>query len=178
MGRIGTIQRALAVVVLVGAVMVLAALPVRAQQLPSAEPLFLTASVDSDRPYLGQQITYVSKIYQRSGFPHKVHYEPPTFAGFWKPRPTEQSEQSETIDSEEYRVIELRTILFPSVVGTIEVEPGVLTASASPSEARIVVESVPVPVDVRPLPTGARWGLREPWAGLRSQPTWTRRPYG
>ena len=154
MGRIGTIQRALAVVVLVGAVMVLAALPVGAQQLPSGEPLFLTAFVDSDRPYIGQQVTYVSKIYQRSDLPRSLHYESPGFAGFWKPRPTEQSEQSETIDSEEYRVIELRTILFPSVVGTIEVEPGVLTASASPSEARIVVESVPVPVDVRPLPTG------------------------
>ena len=157
MGRIGTIQRTLAVVVLVGVAMVLAALPVRAQQSPSDEPLFVTASVDSDRPYLGQQITYVSKIYQRSGFPHKVHYEPPTFAGFWKPRPTEQSEHSETIDFKDYRVIELRTILFPSVVETIEIEPGVLTANTS--EGTTVVESVPIPVDVRPLPTGAPAGF-------------------
>ena len=137
--------------------MLLTALPVRAQQSPADESLFVTASVDNDRPYIGQQITYVSKIYQRSGFPYKVHYEPPTFAGFWKPRPTEQSELSETIDSEEYRVIELTTILFPGVVETIEIEPGVLTANTS--EGSIVIESVAVPIDVRPLPTGAPAGF-------------------
>ena len=157
MGRIRTIQRTLAVVVLVGAAMVLATLPVRAQQLPSGEPLFITASVDSDRPYIGQQITYISKIYQRSGSSDSLHYEPPTFAGFWKPRPTEQIERSETIDSEEYRVIELTTILFPGVVETLNIEPGVLTALTS--EGPVVVESVPVPVDVRPLPTGGPAGF-------------------
>ena len=140
--------------------MVLAAPPVRAQQLPSGEPLFVTASVDNDQPYIGQQVTYISKIYQRTGFPHRVRYEPPSFSGFWNPRATEQSdEHSETIDSKEYRVIELRTILFPSVVETIEIEPGVLTASASPSEGPIVVESVPVLVEVRPTPTNAPAGF-------------------
>ncbi len=140
--------------------MVLAAPPVRAQQLPSGEPLFVTASVDNDQPYIGQQITYISKIYQRTGFPHRFRYEPPSFSGFWNPRATEQSdEHSETIDSKEYRVIELRTILFPSVVETLNIEPGVLTASARPSEGPIVVESIPVPVDVRPLPTGGPAGF-------------------
>ena len=157
MGRIWTIRRALAVVVVVGAAMVLVTLPVRAQQLPSGEQLFVTASVDNDRPYIGQQITYVTRIYVRSGFPHKLHYQPPTFAGFWDPGETEENEPSEIIEARDYRVIERRTILFPSVVETIEIEPGVLTADTS--EGSIVVESVPVPVDVRPLPTGAPAGF-------------------
>ena len=157
MERIGIIQRALAVAALVATALVLAALPVRAQQQPSGEPLFLTASVDNDRPYFGQQITYITRIYQRADSPHSLHYQPPSFTGFWNPRATEQSEHSETIDSKEYRVIELRTILFPSVVETLEIEPGVLTASASGGP--IVVESVPVPVDVRPLPTGGPAGF-------------------
>ena len=157
MGRIMTIQRALAGAALVATAMVLAASPVRAQQLPPDEPLLVTASVDNDRPYIGQQVTYVSKIYQRSGFPYKVHYEPPTFAGFWKPRPPERIEHSETIDSEDYRVIELRTILFPGVVETLNIESGVLTALTS--EGPVVVESVAVPVDVRPLPTGGPAGF-------------------
>ena len=139
--------------------MAIAAAPVRAQQLPSDEPLFVTASVDNDRPFIGQQVTYISKIYQRSDFPHSLHYEPPGFAGFWKVQETEQDEYSETIDSKEFRVIELRTILFPSVVETIEIEPGVLTVSASPSEGPIVVESVPVLVEVRPTPTNAPAGF-------------------
>ena len=157
--------------------MVLAALPVRAQQLPSDDPLFLTASVDNHMPYIGQQVTYISKIYQRSDFSRSLNYEPPGFSGFWNLRATEQSEYSETIDSNEYRVIELRTILFPSVIETIKIEPGVLTASASPSEGPVVVESVLVPVDVRPLPPGHQPGSREPWAGLKFLPMLTPRPY-
>ena len=141
--------------------MVLAALPVRAQQLPSDEPLFVIASVDNDQPYIGQQITYTSKIYRRSGFPHRVHYEPPTFAGFWNPRATEKEPppewERETVNSTEYDVRERRTILFPSVVETLNIEPGVLTANTS--EGSIVVESVAVPVDVRPLTMGGPAGF-------------------
>ena len=135
--------------------MIPATLPVRAQQLPSDEPLFVTASVDNGQPYIGQQITYISRIYQRSDSSHSLHYEPPGFAGFWDVQATEQNEFNETIDSREFRVIELRTLLFPSVVETIEIEPGVLTASTSSSHAPIVVEGVPVVVEVRPTPTGA-----------------------
>ena len=159
MRRTRTIQRALAGAALVATAMVLAAPPVRAQQLPSDELLFVTASVDTDQPYISQQVTYISKIYKRSDFPHSLHYEPPGFAGFWNVQATEQDEYNETIDSREYRVIELRTILFPSVVETIEIEPGVLTVSASPSEGPIVVESVPVLVEVRPTPTNAPAGF-------------------
>ena len=159
MRRTRTIQRALAGAALVATAMVLAAPPVRAQQLPSDEPLFVTASVDNDQPYISQQVTYISKIYQRSDSPHSLHYEPPGFAGFWKVQATEQNEHSETIDSREFRVIELRTLLFPSVVKTIEIEPGVLTASTSSSQEPIVVESVPVLVEVRPTPTNAPAGF-------------------
>ena len=155
MGRIWTIQRALTGAALVATAMALSAGPVRAQQLPPDEPLFVTASVDNDRPYLGQQFIYISKIYQLSDFPHSLHYEPPGFAGFWNVQATEQDEYSETIDSREYRVIELRTLLFPSIVETIEIDPGVLTASTSSSQEPIVVESVPVLVEVRPMPTNA-----------------------
>ena len=142
--------------------MVLVTLPVRAQELPTGEPLFATASVEDVRPYIGQQVTYITKIYARSDFPHKLHYQPPTFAGFWNPHPTGQSEQNETIDSRDYRVIERQTILFPGVVETLNIEPGVLTARDA--EGSIVVESDPVEtdpvtVDVRPLPTGAPAGF-------------------
>ena len=139
--------------------MIAVALPVHAQQPPSDEPLFIAASVDDYEPYIGQQITYISRIYQRSDFPHRLHYQPPGFAGFWNVQETEQDEYSETIDSKEYRIIELRTILFPSIVETLEIGPGVLTVSASPSEGPIVMESDPVLVDVRPTPRNAPAGF-------------------
>ena len=144
---------------LVTMAMIAGVLPVHAQQPPPDEPLFVAALVDNYQPYIGQQITYISRIYQRSDFPHRLHYQPPGFAGFWNVQETEQHEYSETIGSTEYRVIELRTILFPSVVETLEIEPGVLTVSASPSEGPIVVESDPVLVDVRPTPMNAPAGF-------------------
>ena len=146
--------------------MALAALPVSAQQMPSGEPLFVTASVDNDQPYIGQQITYIAKIYQRSDFPRRFRYEPPSFTGFWNVQATEanddydeRNDYDETVGSDQYSVRELRYFIFPSVVETLNIEPGVLTAPASPSEGSIVVESVPIPVDVRPLPTGAPAGF-------------------
>ena len=158
MRRAGILWRTLAVAALVAAA-VLAAPIVRAQELPSGASLFVTASVDNGQPYIGQQITYVSRIYQRADSPHLLHYQPPGFAGFWNPGATEQTEHTETIDAMEYRVIELRTVLFPSVVETIEIDPGVLTAPASSSDGPIVVESVPILVDVRALPTGSPAGF-------------------
>ena len=160
MTRFGTISRALVSVALaVAAVLLVAAPPVRAQQSPSDKSLFVTASVDNERPYIGQQITYISRIYQRSGFPHSIHYAPPGFTGFWNVGETEQDEYTETVDSEAYRVIELRTLLFPSVVGMIDIGPAVLTVSDRSSEAPAVVEGVSVTIEVRPTPAEAPAGF-------------------
>ena len=57
-----------------------------AQEPPSGEPLFVRASVDDDRPYIGQQLAYLFRIYRRSDFSlpaGETRYEPPGFAGFW-----------------------------------------------------------------------------------------------
>ena len=160
MTRFGTIWRALVGVALaVAAILLVAAPPVRAQQSPSDKSLFVTASVDNDRPYIGQQITYISRIYQRSGFPHSIHYAPPGFTGFWNVGETEQDEYTETVDSEAYRVIELRTLLFPSVVGMLDIAPAVLTVSDGSSETAAVAEGVPVTIEVRPTPAAAPAGF-------------------
>ena len=79
-----------------------AAMPSVNAQSPAEGPLFVTASVDNDRPYLGQQITYVFKIYQESGtaIPSgQVRYESPNFTGFWNSQSVEQNEYAETIES-------------------------------------------------------------------------------
>ncbi len=139
--------------------MIPAALPVWAQDLPSDEPLFVTASVDNNNPFIGQQITYICKIYQRSDLSHPLHYDPPGFAGFWNVKVTEQDEHFDTVDSKEYRVIELRTVLFPSVVETIEIGPAEVTMALDQSHAPIVVESASVTVEVRPPPAAAPPGF-------------------
>ena len=123
-----------------------------AQEPPSAEPLFVEVSVDDDRPYIGQQVAYVFRIYRRSDYSPpagETRYEPPSFAGFWNSEVSERREYSETIGSREYSVVELRTLLFPTVTGWAEIGAARLSGPAG------ILESDSVFVDVRSPPTGA-----------------------
>ena len=82
----------------------------------------------------------------------QVRYESPDFTGFWNSRSVEQDEYAETIDSSEYRVIELRTALFPTVLGTVDIEAAALTISDGTAGGQGKLEAPPVSVQVRPLP--------------------------
>ena len=82
-----------------------------------------------------------------------MRYEPPSFAGFWNSEVSERGEYSETIGSQAYSVVELRTLLFPTVTGRTEIGSARLSGPAG------ILESDSVFVDVRPLPTGAPPGF-------------------
>ena len=138
--------------------MVSAAVPVVQAQSSPGESLFVRASVDNEGPYLGQQIAYTFRIYQSleaSLSSVRVTYNPPGFAGFWNSQETQQDKYTETIDSNEYRVVELRTLLFPSVVGAVAIGPAVLEVSAGASGIPSRLESPAVAMEVRPLPAEA-----------------------
>ena len=150
-----TIKGVLAGTAIIAAAMLSAALPVGAQQPPSDESLYVIAEVDNDRPYIGQQIIYLTKIYQRLGFPLQYRYAAPDFAGFWNVDETEEREYSVTIDSNEYRVIEQRTILFPSIAGTVEIAPARMTVSDGQADRSRVVESASLSVEIQALPPAA-----------------------
>ena len=124
-------------------------------QAPPAEALFIRASADNDRPYLGQQVTYSLRVYQRKDADLssvRVRYNPPGFAGFWNSRQTRQDEYDETVGNSEYRVVEVRTVLFASVAGVGEIEPAVLEFSSGDPGTSERLESPAVAVEVRPLP--------------------------
>ena len=128
-----------------------------AQSTPG-DALFVTGSVDNERPYLGQQITYTFKIYQQSGTSLAsggLRYEAPGFAGFWNSQKTEQDEYTEILNFIEYRVVELRTVLFPSVVGAVAIDPAALATSTVGASVDSRLESDAVAMEVRPLPAGA-----------------------
>ena len=142
-----------------------AAIPSVHAQSPADGPLFVTASVDNDLPYLGQQITYIFKIYQESGAATpsgQVRYESPDFTGFWNSQSVEQDEYAETIESAEYRVIELRTALFPTVLGTVDIEAAALTVSDGTGGGPDKLEAPTVTVQVRPLPPDPPDGFTGP----------------
>ena len=135
--------------------MVVAAVPAVRAQSPTGEALFIRASVDNDQPYLGQQVTYSLRIYQRKDAnlsSVRVKYSPPSFAGFWNSQQTRQEEYDETIESIEYNVDEVRTALFASVVGAGEIEPAVLEVSTGTPGTSGQLKSAAIAVEVRPLP--------------------------
>ena len=132
-----------------------AGVPAGAEAQQPVAPLFVSASVDNDRPYVGQQVTYVFRIHQRSDAATSdgtVEYRHPAFSGFWNSGLNEQLEYSETTPSGSYRVVELRTPLFPSVADSITIEPGSLTLSGIDSQPAEILESSPVTIEAQPLP--------------------------
>ena len=146
------------VVSIVAATMASVAVPSAKAQAPSGEVIFVRASVDNETPYLGQQIAYTFSIYQRlegALTSVQVRYNSPAFTGFWNSQETQQDEYTKTIDSNEYRVVELRTLLFPSVVGDVAIDPAVLEVSAGNPGTPSRLESSAVSMEVRPLPAGA-----------------------
>ncbi len=162
MVEVRNILRLLVALAIAGASLSLAVLPAVHAQSPSGEPLFVEGSVDNDRPFLGQQITYVFTIHQAAGATlgsGQVRYESPGFAGFWNSQKVEQEEYTSTVDSTEYNVLEVRTILFPTVVGAAPIDPGALTVSAYATGEKASWKSDPVQVQVVPLPAGAPAGF-------------------
>ena len=127
--------------------------------------MFVTASVDDDTPYLGQQITYTFKFYRRSvllpsfGRFGQPRFAPPGFSGFWNGQETDQEEYTETIGQNRYQVVELKTVLFPTVVGTLVIEPAGLTVPIDFFEAPNHLEADPIVIEVQPLPTTAPAGF-------------------
>ncbi len=141
--------------VLLAMVSVVESTSAQAQGATSDEQVFVTVSVDDDMPFIGQQITYVAKIYRQEGFSHQIRYEPPDFAGFWNVRLTDQVDYTETVGSDEFEVVELRTPLFPSVVGAIQIRPARVTVSSGTTDDPVIVESAPVIIEALPTPTEA-----------------------
>ncbi len=127
--------------------------------------MFVVAEVDNDEPYLGEQITFSFKFYRRSvlfpafGRYGQPRFSPPGFTGFWNGVETDQQEYTETIDGRRYQVVELKTILFPTVVGTLVIEPAGLTVPIDFFEAPNYLETDPVVIEVQPLPPAVPSGF-------------------
>jgi len=132
---------------------------------PPPERFFAVASVDNHRPYLGQQITYTLQVYLRSGALNstgqlgQIRYEPPDLAGLWTIHLPESNEYMENVDSQDYRVLEIKTALFPSVVGPIEIGASTLTLLTGTNLTPETLESETLSIEARPLPPDAPAGF-------------------
>jgi hypothetical protein len=116
---------------------------------------FAEAEVDNRSPYLGQQVNYIFRFFQAETLFGTPRYEAPDFAGFWDQQETEQSQYFIDRDGITYRVTELRTILFPTVVGERSIEAGALQFPGSLFRPGAVLRSNPVTLTVQAPPTPA-----------------------
>ncbi len=125
---------------------------------------FLEAGVDDPTPYLGQQVTYSRKYYRARdgvGVPRLVRrsYEPPSFDGFWHLDLSDEGRYETSAAGRRYEVFEERTVLFPSLVGELTIDPAAMRVSEGLGRSTQVLVTEPVAVNVRPLPQGAPAGF-------------------
>ncbi len=135
--------------------------PVPTPDDPSAAPdtlngqnFFVEAEVDNAQPYLGQQITYVFRLYQAASFLGQPDYQPPSFTNFWSQTVLSQPTYESTIDGRSYLVTEVRTALFPARLGQVTIPPAKIVIPNFPYQD-IALESEPVAITVQSLPEGA-----------------------
>jgi hypothetical protein len=144
-----------------------------AQQPDDEDLVMLTASVDTKRAYVGEQITYTLKFAYRVRLLDDTQYIPPEHTGFWYEDLGQSGPAIETIDGVRYYVITKRTAFFPISSGKFTIgKAGVryVTGGLDPfsrdpfslfgrdrfgafGRRQGVAESKPVDVEVLPLPT-------------------------
>ncbi len=124
---------------------------------PVVETFFVDAQVDNPTPYIGEQIDYIFRFHSSLGFISSPRHQFPPFTGFWHQGDdgTDMRRYDVILDNRRYGVIELRTVLFPTVTGTLMIEPTVYNFHGVGFRSRRQLATEPVRVDVLPLPAGA-----------------------
>lgn len=125
----------------------------------SGQDFFVEAVVDKTTPYQGEQVVYTFRFYQAVELFEQPDYEPPTFAGFWSETQSDQMEYATSAGGRDYLVTELKTVLFPTVVGDLTIDPARLTILGGFFSAGARLETQPLTLAVRPLPPGAPAGF-------------------
>jgi BatD DUF11 like domain len=111
--------------------------------------------VDKSAPYLGEQIIYTFRFYQAINFFGQPDYQPPPFTDFWSSDILSQPHYKTEAFGREYLVTEIRTALFPANLGEIVIDPGRLIIPGGLLNPDIKLESNPLTIEARPLPSGA-----------------------
>lgn len=110
------------------------------------QDFFVEAVVNNPEPYIGQQVSYQFRFYQALEVRGQIQYDGPDFSGFWSEREPDQSQIMTQAAARTYRMTELNTVLFPTVVGETVIGEARLRLPGQD----LVAEAVSV--NIRPLP--------------------------
>ena len=130
----------------------------------TGQDFYVEAEVENPQPYIGQQTAYVFRFYRAAGLlVQPSDYGAPDFVGFWRTDQTNEGTYGTRAAGRDYRVTELRTIIFPSVTGRQTIGPAALTIPLPVPggffRRASTLTTNPVEVEVRPLPEGAPDGF-------------------
>ncbi|MES2837252.1 MAG: BatD family protein [Bacteroidota bacterium] len=141
--------------------------------------LFLKASVNKNKVYLGEQVIVTYKVYTRVDIVENGLDKAPVFNGFWSEdimSPNQQAElYPEIVDGVKFQVAEIKkTILIPQRTGTLQVESMDLNCVArvrrqarsndifeqffggGHQDVRVTIKSKPIKIEVMPLPEAGK----------------------
>ena len=116
-------------------------------------PVFLWATVDKEKAYVGEQITYALDVYERRSFLGIHLRKPPSFTDFFTEELPEGEPSIKRVGVVDYRVRPgLRRALFPQRAGTLELGAAELSVGGrqrilSPA---LTIEVLPLPGEGRP----------------------------
>jgi hypothetical protein len=138
--------------------------------------VFLTASAEPATVYVGEQVTLTVRFYQGVRILERPDYRAPAATGFWVENLPGERTYYTQVEGRQYHVTELRTALFPTAAGELEIGPATvhcvleqnpfqdpfsLFGSFARGEPR-AVESAPIKITARALP---REGRPADWSG-------------
>jgi hypothetical protein len=120
------------------------------------QPFFIEAEVDNPTPYQGEQVLYTFRFYQAENLYDQPEYQSPAFTGFWSEQQGEaQVDYTTEAAGRPYRVTELQTVLFPTVVGEVTIDPAALNIPGDFFSNGTMLQTQPINMNVRPLPDNA-----------------------
>ena len=124
----------------------------------SGQPYYVEAEVDDRSPYVGEQVHYIFRFYSAvpAGSPY---YEKPDLTGFWALEDSTPSVSSRMVAGRRYAIEEINKVLFPTIAGPITIGPAFISIPGGLTEPARRLRTMPVDLDVRPLPPGEPAGF-------------------
>lgn len=131
--------------------------------------IFITTSVDKKHVYVNEPMTLTFRLFSRVNFLSQPEYTPPSTTGFWAEDLPPQRVYTATHGGRNYRVVEIKTALFPTAPGAYTITPAQIRCAVQKAVdpfgddffggffsggETVTLQSDPIAVNVKPLPDG------------------------
>jgi hypothetical protein len=125
--------------------------------------LLMETSVDKHSVYVGEPVQFKLSVYSnaRSSM-GQPDFQLPQYNGFWHPqKPEVQQYLGQDGNGLIYNVLDLDTVLFPTLPGPATIDPAEISTSGGLFSNAEQVQSDPIQINVKPLPAGAPTGFND-----------------